>query len=54
MQLVGANGDGGSYTFHAQLNYDTSGERGISVRVLPHHESLPTPFQPGIIRWAEK
>ena len=52
MELIGTNGADGSYIFHAQVNYDTSGERGISVRVLPHHESLPTPFQPGIIRWA--
>ncbi len=54
MQLVGADGGEGRYIFHANVSYDTSGERGISVRVLPHHESLPTPFQPGIIRWAEK
>ena len=42
----------GVYTFGAQLTYSNSGERGISVRVLPNHPSLPTPFQPGIIRWA--
>ncbi|MFN8449429.1 MAG: alpha-glucan family phosphorylase [Anaerolineae bacterium] len=54
MQLHGKDGDDGKYTFQAKINYDTSGERGISVRVLPHHKSLPTPFVPGIIRWAEK
>jgi hypothetical protein len=32
--------------------YYTSGERGISVRVVPHHELLPSPFQPGLIAWA--
>ncbi len=52
MQLVGANADGGSYTFTTQLSYDTSGERGLSVRILPQNDSLPTPFQPGMIRWA--
>ena len=52
MELIGPDGTEGSYIFHAQVTYDTSGERGISVRVLPHHESLPTEFQPGIIRWA--
>ncbi|MDX2138608.1 MAG: alpha-glucan family phosphorylase [Chloroflexota bacterium] len=51
MKPLNGNNDG-TYTFGAQLAYQTSGERGISVRVLPHHESLPTPFQPGIIRWA--
>ena len=52
MQLVGANGDDDSYTFTTQLSYDTSGERGLSVRILPQNDSLPTPFQPGMIRWA--
>ncbi len=52
MQLVGKNGDGDSYTFQTQVSYDTSGERGLSVRVLPQNDSLPTPFQPGMIRWA--
>jgi starch phosphorylase len=52
MQLVSANGSAGSYNFKADVHYMTSGERGLSVRILPHHESLPTPFQPGIIRWA--
>lgn len=44
-----ANGD---YTFTAKVRYNTSGERGISVRVVPNHEFLPTPFQPGMITWA--
>jgi glycogen phosphorylase len=42
----------GTYTFKAKVRYTTSGERGISVRVVPHHEFLPTPFQPGMITWA--
>lgn len=46
-----ANGDG-TYSFSARLSYNTSGERALSVRVLPKHELLPSPFLPGIIRWA--
>jgi starch phosphorylase len=52
MELVGENGSEGSYTFETHVSYDTSGERGLSVRVLPYHPSLPTSFLPGIIRWA--
>jgi starch phosphorylase len=52
MKLVGANGSEGGYTFQARVQYHTSGERGISVRILPNHESLPTSFLPGMIRWA--
>jgi starch phosphorylase len=50
MKLAGS--EGGVYTFVGDIAYTTSGERGISVRVLPRHESLLTPFLPGLIRWA--
>ena len=43
----------GVYHFSAKVSYPTSGERGISVRVVPYHECLPTPFVPGLIQWAD-
>ncbi len=43
----------GNYTFKTDFAYPTSGDRGVSVRVLPHHPYLPTPFLPGIIKWAK-
>ncbi len=46
-------GSGGSYTFAARISYNTSGERGISVRVMPHHDYLANDFQLGIVRWAQ-
>jgi len=52
MKPVNGNGES-DYTFAAQIECDSSGERGISVRVLPKHTYLPTPFQPGIIRWPQ-
>jgi hypothetical protein len=30
----------------------TSGEHGLTVRVVPHHPDLVTPFIPGLITWA--
>jgi len=47
------NGGSGSVTFAANVTYDTSGERGLSVRVVPHHEGLVNDFQLGIVRWAQ-
>jgi len=44
--------DDGAYLFSARLAYDTSGERGLSVRILPNHEHLDSPFQLGLIKWA--
>jgi starch phosphorylase len=42
----------GAYIFKAQLAYDSSGERGLSVRILPNNEFLAGPFQLGLIKWA--
>jgi starch phosphorylase len=52
MNSVSANSDG-TYRFKADVLCNTSGERGISVRVLPRHQFLNTPFQPGLITWAK-
>ncbi len=52
MKPINGNGEN-SYTFAAQIEYESSGERGISVRVLPKHPYLPTPFLSGIIRWPQ-
>ncbi|HLV37744.1 MAG TPA: alpha-glucan family phosphorylase [Spirillospora sp.] len=48
----GKKDSSGAYKFTARYTYHTSGERGLSVRVLPNHELLPTSFQPGLITWA--
>lgn len=45
-------GSGGVYTFSTKVAYRTTGNHGVSVRVLPNHEDLPTPFMRGLIRWA--
>jgi glycogen phosphorylase len=52
MQPVKSNGSG-EYTFKGTVKYPTSGDRGLSVRVLPKHKYLATPFQPGLITWAK-
>ena len=51
MKAHGKDGNG-AHKFTAQVAYDTSGERGLSVRVLPHHPYLRTSFLPGLITWA--
>jgi starch phosphorylase len=52
MESAGTAGDG-LYRFKARVTYNTSGERGLSVRVLPQHEYLPAHIQPGLITWAK-
>jgi starch phosphorylase len=51
MQPAESQGSG-IYVFKARLAYHTTGNQGLSVRVLPNHEDLPTPFLRGLIRWA--
>lgn len=51
MNPVG-EGENGIYTFTAHITYRTSGDRGLSVRVLPFHKFMPNSFQPGLITWA--
>ncbi len=43
----------GAYEFVATVSCNTSGERGIAVRVLPSHPDMAQRFLPGLIRWSE-
>lgn len=51
MTSSGVDGNG-TCKFSANVTYDTSGERGLSVRVMPYHPYLHTSFIPGMITWA--
>ncbi len=54
MSLVRHDGDGHP-VFSAQLQVErTSGVKGFTVRVLPRHDDLVSPFLPGLITWAER
>jgi len=44
--------DGHEYTFQGKVKYHATGDRGVSVRVLPYHTLLPTSIQPELITWA--
>lgn len=46
------DGESGVYIFKAHVTYRTSGDRGVSVRVVPYHRFLPHVYQPGLITWA--
>jgi starch phosphorylase len=48
-QIEGRNG---IFIYRGHLACHMSGERGLSVRILPRHENLPDPFLTGYIRWA--
>ncbi|MDX2163141.1 MAG: alpha-glucan family phosphorylase [bacterium] len=52
MEPVNGSGSGTHHSFSARVAYPTSGDRGLSVRVVPHHEALSSDFQLGIVQWA--
>lgn len=51
MKWLESNGDG-NQTFVGSIPASTSGRYGYALRILPHHEDLSNPYQPGLILWA--
>ncbi|RPI29243.1 MAG: glycosyltransferase family 1 protein [Acidobacteria bacterium] len=53
MELQSTEPDG-VYLYQGHVGAEgRSGLQGFSIRVLPHHESLTTPYLPGLIAWAD-
>ena len=52
MTLASENGDN-CYTFVTEHTYHTTGNVGLSVRILPYHDHLHTSFMPRKIVWAK-
>ena len=51
MQCVESNGDG-SHAFVGAIPCRISGRYGYDLRILPRHEDLSNPYEPGLILWA--
>jgi starch phosphorylase len=51
MEVTSNNGNG-VYVFKTTHRYESAGDVGLSVRVLPYHEYMHTTFQPKLITWA--
>ena len=39
--------------YTGDVTYNASGLQGLSLRVLPKHEYLSSPYEPGLVLWAE-
>ncbi len=52
MEHQGQNPDG-RCIYTADVVYNSSGLHGLSLRVLPHHEYLSSPYEPRLILWAK-
>ena len=44
---------GGLGIYTVDITYTTSGLQGLSLRVLPKHKDLSSPYEPRLIAWAE-
>ena len=51
MESQGRHSDG-LFIYTASISYSNSGDRGMSVRVLPCNDLLSSSIQPGLITWA--
>lgn len=52
MNLTGKKSESGASVFSGAIRYFRSGRHGFTVRVLPHHDDLSSPFDTGLIQWA--
>lgn len=50
MEFQGTDGNNSIYT--AKITYSKSGLQGLSLRVLPKHKYLSSPYMPRLILWA--
>ena len=51
MRPAGPTSDGGQW-FETQVSPPSSGRHGFSIRILPHHEDLASPYEMNLILWA--
>jgi starch phosphorylase len=51
MKWVESNEEGG-HVFVGSIPCRASGRYGYALRILPHHEDLSNPYEPGLILWA--
>lgn len=49
---AGEKNEEGSYVYSGTIRYFKSGLHGFTVRVLPHHDELGSPFETGLLLWA--
>jgi len=50
---VSEKAENGTYLFSGAIRYFKSGRHGFTVRVLPHHDDLGSPFETGLVHWAQ-
>jgi len=43
-----------SCVFSSGLSFDMSGQQGLALRVIPSHQDLASPFDTGLILWADE
>jgi starch phosphorylase len=49
--LIAQSKGEGSYIFAGAIPCHSSGRYGYTLRILPHHEDLGSPFEMGLVLW---
>jgi starch phosphorylase len=53
IQMTASECVDGTCLFSGAIRYFKSGRHGFTVRVLPHHDDLSSPFETGQVIWAK-
>jgi starch phosphorylase len=51
-EMTAVERKGKAWEYRVKVSCDRTGQHGYSVRVLPKHPALVSPYVPGLIRWA--
>jgi starch phosphorylase len=54
MHCVEKKKEDGNCLFNGVIPFRFSGRYGYTVRLVPHHEDLSSPFEPGLTLWAQE
>lgn len=53
MQYQGQDPENSSISIYTgNVSYQNSGLQGVSLRILPQHDNLSSPYEPGLVLWA--
>ena len=52
LEMSAAARKGKAWEYRVTVTCDMTGQQGYSVRVLPKHPALATPYVPGLVKWA--
>jgi len=51
--MIPAGNNDGSFTYKGNIVTAHSGQQGFTIRIVPKHPLLTSPFDVGVVYWAD-